>query len=1191
MPFYDSISEFIKSILKRRRKMNAALDNNSNPGYISGVFSVSTPTVKLTGRGTQLDPLKAEVIGGVSGGGPVTWESVTGKPTTVDGFGITDAVETSGSYANPSWLTELHWSKISNRPNTVSGYGITDGVTLNGTENLANKTLVNPKFNITNQAQGDILYFNGTDWVRLPRGSNGQALKVQSNTLVWDTDQVASGPGGGSIVSVFGRTDPSITAQTGDYTFAQIGSKPTTISGYGITDGVTLTGAQVLTQKTLTSPIINLGSDASGDTYFRNASGQLTRVAAGSLGQVYTMGASSVPQWASPQTFNKATVAELRANNSPSITLPYWISDEGKEGFFYYDSTDTTSADNLGTILVSADGKRFKRAYEGTIYTTWFGLKVGDNNNSVQTANVTAIVNASAAAKSRQWVVTPGGGTLYLNSTITLTNTLSKRLYTRFDCEISYTGAGDCFILQGGHGMQFEIKGRLYGPNAVGNNSSEASWSSMTGRGIYMKNLYNSTVRVFEVSLFNTGLEMAGEANGDVNSANGSQYNHVYFDRIFHNYKQIQITTYGVAGTHGNWCNESFWWGGQIGNGIPGVSYGNGGWYGLVVDKGVGASGVTNPQPFYGINGHNFYNVGFEGNDTYIKAGYTGNFLFIGCSFEPEGAHTHFDLDPVNCQLWRFEGSTAMRDSKFAAGRRGYKTHITNAGFYGAIASDTDSQFIGHSVTSIPASPVMTGFTYSPNGNFIVSQDTYAGPSALENNDDNTHVMWSKLAQFPNVQNGTIRFDGYRRHGAYKRSFLESTSNTTPVACPPVLGYVRVQSSVTVNPKVFQIYYKDCVNTGASTVSNFEHFYVEKNNDTAIEFVKSDDNSPLITSDKFPTQGLYYCVWRNSAFKVYRIDTPTTGIGTGDVLGPSSSVDNEIALYSLTTGKVIKRSTGTGYVKVTSGVYQTPSATIPYTDLSSTGSAALQSIRRNAANNGWEWYTPGSGGGGGVDTVNPISGLGDAQGASIVGNLLTLHGATSTTGGVITTASQTLPGDKTFAGTVTFKQGTSGGNGQVRFNSNSILRDLVDIPAHMEYDNLTGDWWGTNNALERTKFIRTDTVGTVTQLTWEANPIGEGYGGNGADTAVTISTSSSSVADGVGVIMCTYTGAGSQVINLPNASLYPNRRITILSRAVGKTVSMSNGDPHANAVNVTGTSPSGITYRSISGNWIIINKF
>ena len=42
--------------------------------------------------------------------------------------------------------------------------------------------------------------------------------------------------------------------------------------------------------------------------------------------------------------------------------------------------------------------------------------------------------------------------------------------------------------------------------------------------------------------------------------------------------------------------------------------------------------------------------------------------------------------------------------------------------------------------------------------------------------------------------------------------------------------------------------------------------------------------------------------------------------GTGDVAGPASSVDSELALFNSTTGKLIKRASLTGLVKATSGV-------------------------------------------------------------------------------------------------------------------------------------------------------------------------------------------------------------------------------------------------------------------------------
>lgn len=49
-------------------------------------------------------------------------------------------------------------------------------------------------------------------------------------------------------------------------TFANIASKPTTVSGYGITDGVTLTGSQILTNKTLTAPVFNSEITGTGVT-------------------------------------------------------------------------------------------------------------------------------------------------------------------------------------------------------------------------------------------------------------------------------------------------------------------------------------------------------------------------------------------------------------------------------------------------------------------------------------------------------------------------------------------------------------------------------------------------------------------------------------------------------------------------------------------------------------------------------------------------------------------------------------------------------------------------------------------------------------------------------------------------------------------------------------------------------------
>lgn len=45
---------------------------------------------------------------------------------------------------------------------------------------------------------------------------------------------------------------------------------------------------------------------------------------------------------------------------------------DGGQGWFYYDPTDTTSADNGGTIIVSGSA-RWKRLYNGAVFPEWFG--------------------------------------------------------------------------------------------------------------------------------------------------------------------------------------------------------------------------------------------------------------------------------------------------------------------------------------------------------------------------------------------------------------------------------------------------------------------------------------------------------------------------------------------------------------------------------------------------------------------------------------------------------------------------------------------------------------------------------------------------------------------------------------------------------------------------------------------------
>jgi hypothetical protein len=91
-----------------------------------------------------------------------TWLSLTGKPSTITGYGISDAISTShvvnsitstmitnwnsaygwgnhaGLYRPISYVPS--WSEITSKPTTVSGFGITDAVTKSGTQTITGTT-------------------------------------------------------------------------------------------------------------------------------------------------------------------------------------------------------------------------------------------------------------------------------------------------------------------------------------------------------------------------------------------------------------------------------------------------------------------------------------------------------------------------------------------------------------------------------------------------------------------------------------------------------------------------------------------------------------------------------------------------------------------------------------------------------------------------------------------------------------------------------------------------------------------------------------------------------------------------------------------------------------------------------------------------------------------------------------------
>jgi len=135
--------------------------------------------------------------------------------------------------------------------------------------------------------------------------SSGLALDIQSNALVVNSTNSRVGMGTATpseVLDVVGNIAVSGTVDGVDVGALETASSAHIAASSGVHgasgDVVGTTDTQTLSAKTLTSPVINVTSDAQGDMYYRDGSGNFVRLAPGTSGKVLqTNGGGANPSW------------------------------------------------------------------------------------------------------------------------------------------------------------------------------------------------------------------------------------------------------------------------------------------------------------------------------------------------------------------------------------------------------------------------------------------------------------------------------------------------------------------------------------------------------------------------------------------------------------------------------------------------------------------------------------------------------------------------------------------------------------------------------------------------------------------------------------------------------------------------------------------------------------------------------
>jgi hypothetical protein len=304
----------------------------------------------------------------------VAWSKVTGTPTSISGYGITDSlVYTTSTYSNPSWITALAWSKITGAPAFITGYTETDTLaSVTGRGATTTTTLTLAKVVTTG------LYGPGTSAEIIPiwqynSGNPGYGLAYEESSpdkfRIDVSGSLMSGTPDFEVIPNAVRIDGNTAWHAGNLTnLNQLTNGPGYITGYTEVDtlaSVTARGASTTASITVNGYLtvaggadLNLkaasGNTDTGDIVFQDGSGnELHRLWQGSSTLNYrTNGGTSYQLW---HTGNLTNLNQL--TNGPGYITGYTETDTLSSVVSRGSSTSTGITINPnGTSIIMGGG-------------------------------------------------------------------------------------------------------------------------------------------------------------------------------------------------------------------------------------------------------------------------------------------------------------------------------------------------------------------------------------------------------------------------------------------------------------------------------------------------------------------------------------------------------------------------------------------------------------------------------------------------------------------------------------------------------------------------------------------------------------------------------------------------------------------------------------------------------------------